>query len=309
MNLRLLHTGTGHTAALYTCCEGKNPLEILTAGGDGWVASWDLAKPKDGHLLAITKAQNISLVYYPHGNSLIIGNLDGTILWVDLQNPEQPYAIIGHKKGVFDLVLYRDNLYSCGGDGTLTQWDMGLKRPAISLQFTAAKLRKIAISSDGNQMAIGASDGCIYLLKMADLSLQRVIQAAHLPSVFCLKWSPDGRFLFSGGRDAQIRQWDAHNDFKLVQTIPAHLFTVNALCFSPDGQYLASASRDKTIKIWRFPEMQLIQVLDVVRSNGHLNSVNALHWTAEGLVSVSDDRTVKFWRTETVRDLPTPKIH
>ena len=52
MDLRLLHTSTGHNGALYALQPGFEPHAFLSAGSDGWIVQWDLHAPENGKLLA-----------------------------------------------------------------------------------------------------------------------------------------------------------------------------------------------------------------------------------------------------------------
>ncbi|MCK6695880.1 MAG: hypothetical protein L6Q97_27735, partial [Thermoanaerobaculia bacterium] len=121
---------------------------------------------------------------------------------------------------------------------------------------------------------------------------------AHANSVFVVAYTPNHRYLLSGGRDAMLRVWDLENNLTLVSEQPAHWFTVNHLVFSPDGQFFATASRDKTIKIWDTETFQLLRVLETIRDGGHINSVNRLLWTPDYLISASDDRSVILWAVD-----------
>lgn len=94
-----------------------------------------------------------------------------------------------------------------------------------------------------------------------------------------------------------LRIWKT-DDFLPVSEQPAHWYTLNHIVFSPDGAHFATASRDKTVKIWDAATFSLVKVLDVVRDNGHVNSVNRLMWLPDGLVSASDDRNAKIWKRE-----------
>ena len=67
------------------------------------------------------------------------------------------------------------------------------------------------------------------------------------------------------------------------------------MAFSPDGTYFATASRDKTVKIWKTENRQLLLRINKEQQDGHLNSVNKVVWTEQGLVSTGDDRAIILW--------------
>jgi WD40 repeat protein len=153
-------------------------------------------------------------------------------------------------------------------------------------------------SASRQELAVGASDGAIYLLDANSLEIREIIRSAHGSSVFSIQYSPDEMQLFSGGRDAMLNVWALADGFKKTSSQPAHWYTINSIVFSPDGQRFATGSRDKTLKIWDLQTMELLKVLEGGRDGGHFNSVNRLLWLPSHLVSCSDDRTAIAWKVE-----------
>ena len=119
---------------------------------------------------------------------------------------------------------------------------------------------------------------------------------AHQNSIFTLAFSPDGRYLLSGSRDAHLNVWDCEKDFLLHTSIVAHMFAINHIAYNNEGTFFATGSMDKSIKIWDANEFRLMKVIDKARHTGHGTSVNKLLWHgAETLLSASDDKTISVW--------------
>lgn len=298
MQCKQLHTCTGHRAALYALAPGKGARHFYTAGGDGWLVEWDIDVPETGRVAARVETQVFSLAVVPGQNRLLAGNMNGGLHWIDLDSPERTRNIQHHQKGVYALQCHGPWLYSAGGDGVLSRWILAEARSVESFQLSNRALRCLSVSTERNELAAGASDGSIYVLDLETLALKHRIAGAHDPSVFTLSFSPGGRFLLSGGRDAMLRVWDMEKNGMLVSEQPAHLFTINHVAYAPSGDFFATASRDKTIKIWDATGFNLLKVLEGVRDGGHFNSVNALLWLGDTLVSCSDDRTAILWSVE-----------
>jgi WD40 repeat protein len=296
IQIEKIHACTGHNGALYALAPGQSDRHFLSAGGDGWVVEWDLNDPELGKVVASVETQCFSLCALPDPNRIVAGNMNGGIHWIDHNAPEQTRNVLHHKKGVYALESLGPWLFSAGGDGFLTRWDAAEGRTVESLQLSHQSLRALTISRERNEMAVGASDQSIYLLDAETLAVRRILKNAHTHSVFTLAYSPDGKYLLSGGRDAMLRAWDLENDCALLSEQPAHYYTINHLTFSPNGTLFATASRDRTIKIWDAQSFELLKVIDTLRFGGHTRSVNRLLWLPEHLISCGDDRLAMVWK-------------
>jgi WD40 repeat protein len=322
--IKKIHTCTGHRAAIYCLAPGRDDRHFLTAGGDGWVVEWNLDDLETGRLIANTETQIFSLCVLPDTAQLVAGNMNGGVHWMLRDQPERNRNVLHHHKGVYDMLALGEHLFTAGGDGIFTRWDIETARTLESIQLSNQALRAIAYSATRHEIAIGASDHNIYFLDATTLELKYTIPGAHTNSVFTLAWSPDSQLLLSGGRDAWLRTWEASTVNSQQSTVngqqstvngqrsmvnsqqstanrlkeAAHLFTINHITYSPDGQLFATASRDKTIKIWDAQTFQLLKVIDVIRYGGHINSVNRLLWLPECLISASDDRSAMVWTVD-----------
>ncbi|MCB0706534.1 MAG: WD40 repeat domain-containing protein [Saprospiraceae bacterium] len=288
---------TGHNASIFALAQGGVPHLFYAASGDGWIVEWNLQSPDLGRLVAEAPEQVFSLCYLPKTKGLVAGTMNGQVNWINLEEPEKTRRLEFHKQGVYDIKLMEDSVYTLGGDGLISKWDIESHRPLESLQLSGERLRSLAWSAARNELAVGASDGHIYLLDWAKFSLRDVIRDAHQLSAFSLVYTPDGNQLISGGRDAMLRKWNLDATPKLQLEVPAHRYTINDLVLDPRGVYLASASRDRTVKIWDIQTLELLKVLEGPRDQGHLNSVNRLLWSGyeNRLISASDDRTLIVW--------------
>lgn len=287
----------GHRSAVYALSGYNNANFFLSGAGDGWTVVWDVENPETGRLLAETEGNIFSLCYLPDLHWLLVGNMQGAVHWVDLLKQQTIKTVLMHPKGVFDIQLIDNKIWSVGADGCLTVWDIAQMRPLETLQLSSRSLRAIAVCVARREVAVAASDASIYILDMDNLLLKQQIAQAHTPSVFSVAYSLDGRWLLSGGRDAQICIWDTNDGYALYHKIPAHLYTVNHLAVHPSGAFFASASRDRSIKFWQMQEgFPLLKVIEKSKGMGHLQSVNRLFWLNDTqLLSASDDKTIALW--------------
>lgn len=297
MQIQRIAQCTGHNAAIFALSPYDAPHQFLSGGGEGWIVLWDMDNLPDGRLLAQVEGNIFCMQYLQDTQLLVVGTIYGGVYWVDLQANIVITKQQTHSKGVFAMLRVGEWLYTAGGDGSVVRWDIAKMRNVERVILTNTNIRTLQHDNECNTIWAGASDGKIYALQADTLSLQSVRAEAHEQSVFALCWDASQRYLWSGGRDAHLKQWSmtAQGVFNLHSDQPAHHFTINDLQLNKNLQLIASASRDKTIKLWDSHTGRLLKVVDTIRYGCHVRSVNALLWCGNRLVSASDDRSLMIW--------------
>lgn len=124
--------------------------------------------------------------------------------------------------------------------------------------------------------------------------------------VASLSFSPDGKYLLSGGHDGTIRLWETASRRGLyvitinepaVEIIPG----IMSVAFSPDGQFFATAIRDRTVRLWNTETGQQIRIF-----SGHELGLRSVAFSPDGarLVSGSHDTSVRLWDLGSKEALP-----
>jgi len=124
----------------------------------------------------------------------------------------------------------------------------------------------------------------------------------HLGRIYAVDFSPDGRFIASGGKDGLIKIWDAALG-KEVQSIvvvptPIESYGVTNVTYSSDGKFLAAGTQDGNVVLYDTASRQVIRSIAA-----HKLAVWGLAFSPDGslLASGSEDFTVKLWDVETGR--------
>jgi WD40 repeat protein/uncharacterized caspase-like protein len=186
-----------------------------------------------------------------------------------------------------------------------------------SAQTKEQKKRGVAVPSAPKPSATGPTSG--NLAARPEL----ILQTGHTKSVNAVAFSPDNRWLASGGKDNVIKLWDLAQG-NILRTLYGHTTNVNALAVSPDGKLLASGSGDindqrdlgaftqggvvggaeeNTVRIWNVQTGQQLQLL-----RGHELPIAAIAFSNDGhsLTSVSGD-AIKVWDVSTGTELSSQK--
>ena len=112
-----------------------------------------------------------------------------------------------------------------------------------------------------------ASAGVDKNIRIWDTKLNFImeIQAAHTRYITSLRFTPDHKYLASGGGDHVVNVWDVKTGKKVLGPFYGHKDDVEEIEFSPDGQYMFTSSEDKTIKIWDFKTGKVLYTFVILR--------------------------------------------
>ncbi|WP_224371901.1 protein kinase domain-containing protein [Hyalangium versicolor] len=307
-------------------------MQLATGNAEGQVRLWNLNTGKS-ELLGTHEGRVNEILFFRDGHLLATSSDDRTAQLWDLTTGHSR-VLRGHQGAVYPLDFSPDGKWLAVGsyDGTTRLFSV---RPeanrllAKSLVFLSA----MAVAPGGQQVAAAGGD----FLQLINVSTEAsvTLEAPHLNEPITLQFSPDARWLATGGKDGLVRLWDATTG-KLVHKLEGHanpttaltfsrdgqrLATADAsgevrlwevgsgkgralglheepvlaLAFSPDGQKLASGSKAGKLRLWRLGEGSVEEL------RGHEDAVRSLLFSPDGrrLISGSMDHTVRIWDLDT----------
>jgi WD40 repeat protein len=172
-------------------------------------------------------------------------------------------------------------------------WRTSDAKPVASIALPHKhELVKAVASPDGRQVValLHYRRADVYALPSGRL-LYRLTHDGFIEDV---GYSPDGRFIVSGGYDGDVggvRLWDARTG-RLVRQLKGALLHVHDVDFSDDGSLVAAASADGTARIWETETGTETAIMI-----GHQNEVTSVDFNHAGtaLVSASSDGTARVW--------------
>ncbi len=123
-------------------------------------------------------------------------------------------------------------------------------------------LGTLAVQANGQRLVTGAYEAKIRVWDVGEFKqLQSWDAHAQQPppyqGVACINYSPDDRFILSGGMDSMACVWEAATGRKLLELNARGEVSarwVSGIVISPDGQHLAAAQYGGSATIWTLRE-------------------------------------------------------
>jgi WD40 repeat protein len=203
----------------------------------------------------------LSTAFRPDGTRLVTAAADGTVRQWDAatgQEVEPPYD--RHTAEVFTAVYNPDGQWvaSAGADRTVRVWRATGRQDATVLHGHTEPVTAVAFAPDGRRLASLSVEGSGGVLQLGDDTVRvwevdpeatLPVLRGHTSYVYPVAFSPDGRWLASGGWDGKVQLWDAATGEQCA-TLPHPLY-VHSLAFLPDSQGLVTGSYgDDRLRIW-----------------------------------------------------------
>lgn len=296
MNIDVKHIATlaGHSGCIYAMDKGISESTIFTGGSDLIIALWSLDTLKTEKFAASLPAAVYTICHIPEKNILLAGTTTGSVHIIDLEKNQEIKILQHHTAPIFDIKysLKTNCFYTAGGDGNFAVCSLDTLSLIKIKKLSEQKVRNIDFNYVTSEIAVALGDCTILVFDLYTLEVKTDF-IAHQLAANVVRYSPDGKFLLTGGRDAHLNIWQT-DSYELIKSIPAHNWAIYDIVFNPDTTLFATASRDKTIKIWDAKTYQLLHRITKENNEAHTHSVNKLLWSTYNnyLVSVGDDKVV-----------------
>jgi WD40 repeat protein/serine/threonine protein kinase len=214
------------TAALFSPAAGS--LNFLTAGNDGSVKVWQWngpeAQPTMTHEFTHSD-EVIGAAISPDGRHIATACADNQARIWDLQNPEKPLTLSGHKDKVLAVAFSANDkrfgnpaglfLATASEDNTAIVWDAQTgKQLTRPLEGHSAGVTSVAFYGNGDRLITGSKDATarVWDPRLSEIGTtgelltgrEVLTLTGHSTGLTSVSFSPDGRFALTAGDDGNV---------------------------------------------------------------------------------------------------------
>jgi serine/threonine protein kinase/WD40 repeat protein len=169
-------------------------------------------------------------------------------------------------------------------DGELTIWDVVSGKLLAKLNHITQKVRRLALSADGKQLALACSDDHIQVWEVGAAKM-----LAHFASkehaITSLHFSPDGRFLLTRSEEDGAHVWDVEGR-RSATPLLKHGGPLAAAGFGAKSGHVGTVSADGLVCFWKLSHIRDLKIDNEGSTLGpapEQRSVQALIALAEAL--------------------------
>ncbi len=288
---------SAHKAAVRSMVYSKETQRLYSAGSDGRIFVWNLAKPETNSLFYKDKNINRSIDISRDGNKFAVANDAGEIKVFDLNNLNiKPLVLKESDKPVWKIRFSPNSrqILAAGSHRGILLWD--ITKENYTMFFDTEKtIRTFEVANDGKFVAAGTDNGELILINTQNKNVEYFYLEQN-NSIYALAFNNAGSWIATGDMQGNLKIWDINNK-KLLHNFEGHNARISDIQFSPNDSILASASFDGTVQLWltsNFTNQPIILYDD----NSWVLSLTFVNKGKE-LITGFRDNKIKRWATNT----------
>ncbi len=288
----------GHEFTIWSVVVTQDGRHVVSGGQDATVRLWDLQTGKLVHTFIGHEGPVYGLVATSDGRRIFsVSDRDPAVRVWDVEAGTALSTLTPNSLHTTAIAITPDDCYviTGGDDGKDRVWDIGHSVMA-RIREQGAGVYSIAVSPDGRYLVSGSKralgrdpTGILWLRDLDTGALLHTLHG-HKGNITRLVFTPESRFMISGGQDSDVHIWDVDSGM-LLNTLSGHTSAILLLWVSHDGRYLVTGANDGTIRVWQMHGGVLLKTLD------HTENVHSLAMSSDGrqLVAGTLEGEIYVW--------------
>lgn len=178
---------------------------------------------------------------------LVTGSSDSTVIIWCIQEDYTPIKRLErHAAGVLDVCFDSNYIISCSKDTTICLWSR--ETGELIRQLSGHRGPVNAVQLRGDLVVSASGDGIAKLWNITSGTCVKEFSSRDR-GLACVEFSPDCRYIFAGGNDQSIYQFDATTR-ELIRELKGHRNLVRSLHLDQPNDRLVSGSYDHSIQVY-----------------------------------------------------------
>jgi len=302
---------SGHQLAV-THLNVDNEHNTLVSGSrDCSALVWKLPKTQESWAAPMTRLEGhnhfvSSVSFSTDASHLLTSSWDGTIRLWDVPHRSCKTLFRGHEKDVLQVAFSPCNrrIISVSRDKTVKLWNI-LGKCMSTLPgdswATCVACAPIENQNDPLHVAVGFWDGKVIIYEINEKFEVKHTIKAHEGRCEAISFTPDGKWVISGGSDRKVCMFQTHDGQKSLSfTAQA---PVHAIATCPTQAWICAATY-AGIHVWDISTKQMIDNVNFnfvkrgeKRDEGRKPDCTSLAWAADGTVMYAgyNDGNIRAW--------------
>ncbi len=271
---RLVRTLIGHTERVLSIAFSPDGRHLVSSSADRTIRVWDLTSNRPAAEIATPDISETTLSRDGH-TILALRQIDKALLLWDAKSGAKLGTISSDTTEVSPLqprsalAASQDGTFAIGpadSGSAIAVWNVPRRQvERIVPVFRDATILALAISPDGNRVAVGGAASGDIAIWDPRRGRFLVSLSGHKQGVRSLAWTPDGMTLVSASTDGTVRVWDTRSDRNYAAELLLEKLSDRCLLVE---EIVEALEADRTIP----PELRA-QTIQLARRHGNAVSI------------------------------------
>ncbi|KAL8981610.1 MAG: hypothetical protein Q9205_003650 [Flavoplaca limonia] len=258
--------------------KGPNHLDVIMGASTAdimWFEAFSQKYARINKNALINPSPIHQIKWLPGSENLFLAaHMDGTLIVYDKERddaafvPEEKPPHINHSRG--SDKDHRPLLVNKSVNSRNQK-----SNPVASWKLSNHRINDFAFSPDSRHLAVVTEDGYLHIIDYLVEQLTDIYQS-YYGAFLCVCWSPDGKYILTGGQDDLVSIWSL-TERRLVARCPGHHSWISSVAFDPwrcdDRNYrFGSVGEDRRLLLWDFNAAMLHRPKAAIRQRGSISS-------------------------------------